>query len=450
MNIPSLLVGTAVFLIVAMSSCDRSGFVAEEESEDLHVIMAGHLYSLYTKNRSEAEGPGILTADWLHLFASEIEKTEPDAVFLLGDITRFSTEEEWQLVDEALGGVSSAIYRVPGNHDYRNVENFRRHGGLGNSVAIIKGCKFITLDNKCVLEKKDLAFLDRELADAKEYRHVFVATHYCMINWSDAQPGQDPHEPYPGVSNWNKEVVPRLAGVVDYVFCGDHSPGGPTRYEQTYDGKTINYIMTSFVFRRGETDETNGEGINVYLELIVRGEDVQILPRALPIPITDSWYRNFSVIKTWTLHSVPDAWVWTPASWKLVGKGAASGFEFSDGPGGFQLTVSREKLTTKIDYSQWREEKAKSLAREFPQMRSISGGDLLIWHHPARWETVIVDPADLNTRRFYCSFVHEGEIWAITAMGPAPKDLVKNKDDWFGHMLRFVAGMKTRAGLSAH
>ncbi len=439
-----LFVCVGLGIMVLLLGCDRGEGQSITEEKDLRVILAGHLYSLYTSDRSEAKGPGILTSKWIELFAQEVDESHSDALFLLGDTTRFSTEEEWQLVNKAFEGMKTPAYRIAGNHDYRNVDAFRQHGGLGNSALVIKGCKFILLDNKCVLEKDDLEFLDRELRDAKSFRQVFVLTHYNMINWNESQPGQDPHESYPGVSNWNKDVVPKLAGVVDYVICGDHTPGGPKRFEQEYEGKKIHYIMTSFVFRRGETEQSNGEGINVYLELTVNDEGVHILPRALAIPLTDSWYRDFNVTESWKVHGVDGAWVWAPESWVFKKGATPQSFEFADPALPLTLLVNRTQLPPGMTWEVWLRNRGTVLLSAHPRTQSISGGDLKIWHHPARWEVLRLDPQDPISGRFYCSFVHKGEVWTFEGHGPSDFSQGGKDGSWTGQMLRFVAGIKIR------
>ena len=443
-NLFNVLLFLAGVLVLPLASCRDAA--PGEDPEEVHVILAGHLYSLYTRNRSEKNGPDILTDRWLRLFAREVNERNPDALFLLGDLTRFSQEEEWDLIDRALKPIKAATYRLPGNHDLRQPANFTKHGGTGNRAVNIGSCKFILLDNKAVLEAEDLAFLDLELAAGESFAHTFVLMHYCMINWNDAHPEQDPREPYPGVSNWNRDVVPRLAGRVSWVFCGDHTPGGPTRYVQEYRGEKIHYIMASFVFRRGETDDVNGEGPNIYLELTVRGDDVEILPRILPIPVTDPWYRNFNLEEHWALTSVAGAWVWLPPGWTRQSSAGEDAFSFRDGSGAASLTGVRVPLAPGQDLASWRRRQQEALTARHQTIKVVNGGSFNLWHQRADWQVVQFD--DSEDLHFFCSLVFKGEVWSFTGTGPASAFVPGRRGNWLSQMLRLLGSMKTRGELS--
>ena len=405
------------------------------EDQPLRVVLAGHLYSLYAEKKPAGASPGPFRDQALRLFAAQAKAINPQALFLLGDTTQFSSEKEWQKVESALAPLGIPWHLIPGNHDLRHQENFYNHKGLKNAAIQLGRCKFVALDNKCVYDQSDLDFLDRELQATKGIDHVFVLMHYCMITWDEAPLGQDPREEYPGVSNWNRDVVPRLAGKVEYVFCGDHEPGGPTRLVQHVGRKTIQYVKSSFVFSRAEAQR---EGLQTFLELIVDGDDIKIVPHILPLPLGDAWYEEKHKDETWRFHDTEQAFLWLPPHWQKSQSSPSDGSSAFTTKEGASILLRQEKGVLKDK----REEKAQALLAVHPKLQRVTQGQLQVWQEKARWELIQLDPDDQSTLRFYCSFASEGEIWLFESR---PGRDTAYYRAWLKDMVRAVSRIKRRS-----
>ena len=298
------------------------------------VVIAGHLYSLFVASKTESENPVIGWREPLQAFAHEVERIDPELVFLLGDTTRFGLEEEYEFVTETLAPLADRVLYVAGSHEYRNIEAFLRIGGLRNHSIVQGGTKFLLLDAKSILEEADLDFLRRELADHEDYDNVFILTHLYLANRGYPKVPLseiDAYEPYSGESNWNQDVVPILAGKVDAVFIGDASDSELHNVRQKVGPEQILYVFTSFLFGRGKKPGQPGDGAMLFLELRYSGEDVQILPHTVPLDARHAWYRHdwrpalLPAIDglTWTRHGLPGttASVSLPYEWNVTKSG---------------------------------------------------------------------------------------------------------------------------------
>ena len=294
---------------------------AEAENEDSYsIVVGGHLYSLFVVGKSERPKPPIGWKAPVQTFAAELERIDPKFVFLLGDNTRYGNADEYAFLEEAFGGLGDRLRYGVGNHEYRNIEAFKEHGGLINESIVYRGTKFVFLDAKSILEETDLEFLRREFADADSYDHVFLMTHLFLAERDDPEgpiSEIDPYKAYTKESNWNRDVVPIIEGKVDAVFSGDYNNGKHVKNMRLGEkGKEILYVSTSFLFGRGEEVHIAGDGPILFLELKFSGGFLQILPRTVPLDVRHDWYAiprghsNAAKVlagTTWAKVPVPDS-----------------------------------------------------------------------------------------------------------------------------------------------
>jgi hypothetical protein len=425
--------GTAILFLLALWSCGDDA--SPGPKKPTRIVVAGHIYSLGVANHREDESAALLDDRWLEAFADDVAEREPAAVFLLGDSTRDGSEEEWARLDRIFARLPERPFYLAGNHDLRQAANFDRRGGLRNAIREIEGRRFITLDNKCIYESHDLDFLRDALRVPEGRALPIVLMHYCMIDWRDAQPGQDPREDYPGVSNWNREVAPLLAGKVACVICGDHQISSPRRRTQEFAAGRIDYILSSFVFRRGRNEDRAGEGPNLYLELLLDGDALRILPRAVPVPVLDDWYLDPRPPEVSRLHALIDdqAWIWTTPGFERE-KGA-KGIILRDQSQGLVLEFSTRPWPNTDSFLVIRESLAAELMAAEPGLRSLAGGDFEVDHRPARWEWL----ADEERRIFYAMVRRPDQVFIFRGRAESAAN-----GDWRELMLETLRSLKFR------
>ena len=254
----------------------------EAAVEPVKIVLVGHLYSLYRKQRYGK----IYTERVVELFVREMDRIGPEAIFFLGDTTRDSSEEEWSMLERHLSPLKAQRYFIPGNHDLNDVDAYRRHGGAPNRSVVLGGVKLIMLDTKNIYGSEDLEYLKRELADHERYKTICLLTHYMgFFNRppSAAPPDIDVNQPYSRYGNWNADIVPLLEDKVQVVFCGDLFPRWFVGTYQTPDEK-LTYVCNGFGHMPG--------GPLVFVEIVLQeGEIKSMVPRTLPLDLRDEWYR---------------------------------------------------------------------------------------------------------------------------------------------------------------
>jgi hypothetical protein len=276
----------------AATTPDRGDGGGAGDRDDHSVVVAGHLYSLYAPSRKFSERGRIGWEAPIEALARDLNRIGPEAVFFLGDSTHDSGDDEWEFVGEKLAGVEADLHFIAGNHEYRDIDRFLAHGGELNGSLVIHGNKYVFLDAKSIFEPHDLVFIERELADHASYDNVFVLMHYPLAASKAPEEEVDPYRPYSGFSNWNRDVVPLIAGKVRYVFCGDLY-ARIHRGVQHYEGEEIHYVLNSFGFGRGEGMEDTGDGLQTFLELRFEDGDFTIVPHVITLDVKHPWYRHF-------------------------------------------------------------------------------------------------------------------------------------------------------------
>lgn len=283
-----------LFWFGVLGACREHSSQAASHSDSHSVALVGHLYSLYAPARSPEPADKIWWTSPIRSLSSSLQELNPQAVFFLGDNTRYSSTEEWDFIQRELADVQADQYFLPGNHDYSDIAVFRERGGLINKSIVIGRNKYLLLDAKMILEEVDLAFLKQELKDHSSYDHVFLLMHYPLPSLRPPQAAVDPYGAYLGVSNWNRDVVPLIAGKIEFVFCGDLYLKGIHRVEQEVGEHRIQYILNSFGFGRGHAGmQSSGDGPQIYLELQFQGKEFRILPHVLGLDVLDPWYRSY-------------------------------------------------------------------------------------------------------------------------------------------------------------
>ena len=230
----------------------------------------------------------------------EIERLEPDLVFLAGDaiwggLGWFSPdperiEQSWEALDGALGRLGVPIHRVPGNHDINDAVTrdvfFRRYGPLPRAVDF-GGCRFLLLSSFRIpsgewpartprrwsigLDEEQMDFIRAQIADGEGIEHVFLLLHH-LLWWEPDAP-------------WWTGVHPQLVGSkVSAVI------GGDSRFlKYTYQRRDgIHYVHASMShhaeaerqvprLRRGsEPARLQAFQLDPFLHVTVRGEEVSV------------------------------------------------------------------------------------------------------------------------------------------------------------------------------
>ena len=268
-------------------------------SGDHSVVIASHLYSLADPGRTPQRPPQLLWPGALEAFGMEMERIDPAQLFLLGDNTRNARDEEWALVKRVLGPLGERVQFAAGNHDSNHLDTFAKHGGVRQGVKLVGPNKYIQLDCIKVFDAEALAFIRRELADAEQYEHVFVLMHYFLAGWEELGVGEA-SAPQPGagedpnasgrLTNWQRDVVPLLAGKVDAVFVGDYRPGHLRSMRQMHAGESLQYVLNSFGYGYDEGVGEGSDGPLMFIELRFEGDDYSILPRAVPLDLRHGYY----------------------------------------------------------------------------------------------------------------------------------------------------------------
>lgn len=154
----------------------------------------------------------------------EVNVLKPEYIFITGDLVHYNIEAEWDSYRKVADKIKSKKYILPGNHDVLHLydafiepayrDSAKKHpkeaqgthelaekvkqGGGGDSLLRIfykftgeerdrftvedKGCAFICIPTYTVQIDKDvLEWLESELERTKDFKHVFVLTHYPVL-----------------------------------------------------------------------------------------------------------------------------------------------------------------------------------------------------------------------------------------------------------------------------
>jgi len=146
----------------------------------------------------------------------EVNRLKPDLIFIAGDLTNKHTLTEWKLFVDTYQQLTIPAYPLAGNHDRlagaeleeiaKKDEGFTEslgEKGYSGALALFqfftrgfpsagktyytvekKDCAFICLDSSAMdtknggLGSQQLAWLEKELERTKNFKHVFILSHY--------------------------------------------------------------------------------------------------------------------------------------------------------------------------------------------------------------------------------------------------------------------------------
>ena len=147
------------------------------------------------------ETPGFTYSD--SLMKASVDRANalhPAFVFVTGDLVNNPDDLlQDSIYRVRLAEIQAPVYAVPGNHDYfgftreRQQEYIARRGYDHFSFQA-KDCAFIGIDSNCIkdgaegAEAEQLAWLEKELAGARDCRYTFVFLHCPVIRESIDEP----------------------------------------------------------------------------------------------------------------------------------------------------------------------------------------------------------------------------------------------------------------------
>jgi calcineurin-like phosphoesterase family protein len=280
-------------LLAAIASAAILGRLASElpsaalEEPQVRFVVLGHL-------RGDRNGEPLQNLDEV---VGEVARTQPDLVFLLGDLIwgdvdqpgpapREAIVADWERLDAALARIGAPIWRVPGNHDICDVvtrDIWRERYGVLPRAVTFERCRFLLLSSAWIPEDGDtrkhpqnfirgadlgstqIAFVRSELEEPEPAAHVFVMMHH-LLWWEER-------------AAWWSAVHPQLASHgVRAVFGGDY---GPMKFShERRDG--VDYLQTSIenrvsteMLRGNERSRLLSSQLDNFLLVTVDGPEVR-------------------------------------------------------------------------------------------------------------------------------------------------------------------------------
>jgi len=262
--------------------------VAAAQGPDVSFVVLGHIRTSSDETLHPLLGEVV----------DEIERLDPDLVFLTGDaiwggLGRLPPDPErieraWENLDRALGRLGIPIHRVPGNHDVNDAVTrdifLRRYGPLPR-VVDFGGCRFLLLSSFHIpsgewpartprrwsvgLDEEQMDFLRSHVGEGEA--PVFLLLHH-LLWWEPDAP-------------WWTTVHPELVGTrVSAVI------GGDARYlKYSYELRDgIHYVHANMThhadaehqiprLRRGsELARLEAFQLDPFLHVTVHGEEVTV------------------------------------------------------------------------------------------------------------------------------------------------------------------------------
>ena len=131
-----------------------------------------------------------------HIFdraMDEVNELRPDFALIVGDLIQGGTtsvmqlEREWKEFLGHAGAVEVPFFFLPGNHDIGNrvmYDYWEEHVGRTYYAFHYKGCHFIALNteegwrsNETMFGARQLEWLEKEIAERRDSKHIFVFMH---------------------------------------------------------------------------------------------------------------------------------------------------------------------------------------------------------------------------------------------------------------------------------
>lgn len=209
----------------------------------------------------------------------QINEINPPFVVCTGDVTSSGTRAQFAAFKEVVSVLTMPLYCVVGNHDLDEAPVTRYEEFLGSATRAFtyKNSRFIILntsahkDRRGAVGEKQLAWLERELADCAEFAHVFVCGHH-MLAQVTTPPGTDrklaelfqKHKITAYLRGHTHQQGPDSERGVPTLVCPSVSAWNWHWPEKTQGyglGFRINYVyadkmVSEFVFLDGGVDDT--------------------------------------------------------------------------------------------------------------------------------------------------------------------------------------------------
>ena len=225
----------------------------------------------------------------------QIKKSDEkfDALVLLGDITEYGRESEFNTMARLLNGASEkydSVFAVSGNHDIRlknhkkQIQRFNRflnnvEGGkcVGSQhyyySYTVKGYKFIMLgaDRSAFegtsLGRNQLIWLENELKTADKNKPVFIFNHQPLKNTNGLPYTWLGRGKWRGSVGWDNEklraIFEKYNNIIIYITGHLHFGASDYNYEDCGAFKAVN-VPTVGVINHGECDY-NSQGFLFYV-----------------------------------------------------------------------------------------------------------------------------------------------------------------------------------------
>jgi len=188
-------------------------------------FVAGHAY-----------GSPQLPAEVLGLHPPFLEKigwlNQTDSLkfgIFTGDIARLPKPPVWDKIEEQLQSLKVKTYIAPGNHDNSTSKLYQER--IGDNYFSFEREKdlFIILDgnlNNWNIEEKQFDFLAKKIAEADQYRHIFIFVHQLIWwqkkgKWATCQPNS--FQGKADTLTFHKNLLPLLQQIDNqiFIFAGD-------------------------------------------------------------------------------------------------------------------------------------------------------------------------------------------------------------------------------------
>lgn len=144
---------------------------------------------------------GAIKGEWASA-VEEINRLQPDFVVCVGDLIEGYTEDkavlegQWEEFDSLTRKFNAPFFYAPGNHDVTNDVMWElykeRYGVKGKTYYSFdyRGYHFVVLDSFMAIEKawfaeEQFTWLGKDIARAKDSKHIFVLYHHPRWNNPD-------------------------------------------------------------------------------------------------------------------------------------------------------------------------------------------------------------------------------------------------------------------------
>ena len=204
---------------------------------------------------------GHLPGAWA-LAVEQVNRVKPDFVMSVGDLIEGYTDDEakllaqWKEFDALTQELDAPFFYCPGNHDVtddkpREVYT-RLHGVSGRTYYSFdyRGCHFVVLDSTAFevqltdLVNAQLEWLAKDLAVAKDARHVFVFFHHPIYDnevWPRIRKLLDADKTTIFTGHWHRLSYDREDGVPFYVLAATATKSAAGENENREEGSFNSY-----------------------------------------------------------------------------------------------------------------------------------------------------------------------------------------------------------------